>query len=152
MDSFDICAIRNIVASIYDVRKEVPTLNKIQASARADLNYKGSKTTLRKILKEKLGFKFKKCRQNRMVLIERDNIKAWRVKYLRRLRQNDAMGAEKKKVVYMDESWIHAHYTVSKCWQSSTDKGVRKNDSPGQRWVMVHAGSEDGFVEGAGLL
>lgn len=52
----------------------------------------------------------------------------------------------------MDESWIHAHYTVSKCWQSSTDKGVRKNDSPGQRWVMVHAGSEDGFVEGAGLL
>lgn len=152
MDNFNICAIRNIVASIYDVRKEVPTLNKIIASAKAELNYKGSKTTLRKILKEKLGFKFKKCRQNRMVLIERDNIKAWRVKYLRRLRQNDAMGAEKKKVIYMDESWIHAHYTVSKCWQSSTDKGVRKNDSPGQRWVMVHAGSEDGFVEGAGLL
>lgn len=76
MNSFDICAIIKKIASIYDARKEVLTLNKILASASADLNYKGSKTTLRKILKEKLRLKLKKCCQNRMVLIERDNIKA----------------------------------------------------------------------------
>ncbi|XP_049868104.1 uncharacterized protein LOC126375422 [Pectinophora gossypiella] len=152
IDNFDICAIGNIVNSIYDVRKEVPTLNKILASAKKDLNFKGSKTTLRRILKNKLGYRFKKCRQNRSILIEKDNIKAWRARYLRRIRENDALGPDKKPVIYMDETWIHAHYTVSKCWQSSRDKGVRKNDSPGQRWVIVHAGSENGFVSGAGLV
>lgn len=52
----------------------------------------------------------------------------------------------------MDESWIHIHYAVSKCWQSSRDKGVRKNYSPGQRWIIVHAGSEYGIVPGVDLL
>lgn len=75
VDNFDISAIGNIVNSIYDVCKQVPTLNKILATAKQDLHFKGSRTTLGCILKKKLGYRFKKCRQNKSV-IERDNIKA----------------------------------------------------------------------------
>lgn len=87
-----------------------------------------------------------------MALIQRPNIKAWRAKYLRRIRQNDALGADKKPVIYLDETWIHAHYTVKKCWQSSTASGVKKNDSAGRRWIITHAGGENGFIDGALLM
>lgn len=49
MDNFTLVSIRGIITSIYDVRKEVPTLNKILAAAKKDLNFNGSKTTLRRI-------------------------------------------------------------------------------------------------------
>ncbi|CAG4974205.1 unnamed protein product [Colias eurytheme] len=152
LDGFSLTALRNIINSIYIVRKEVPTMRKIMAAAKQDLDYKGSETTLRQIMKDNLGYKFKKCYQKRLTLIERPNIQAWRAKYLRRMKENDSLGADKKPVIYIDETWIHAHYTVKKCWQSATDVGVKKNESPGRRWIIVHAGSESGFVDGALLM
>ncbi|CAH2092047.1 unnamed protein product [Euphydryas editha] len=153
LDNFALVALKGIITSIYTVRKEVPILKKILAAARQDLEYTGSISTLRKILIEALGYRFKKCRQNRSVLLERPNIRSWRAKYLRAIRANDELGANKKPVIYLDETWIHAHYTVKKCWQGESSKeGVFKNDSPGRRWVLVHAGGETGFVEGASLL
>lgn len=59
------------------------------------------------------------------------------------MKQNDSLGANKRPVIYLDETWIHAHYT---------DVGVRRNDSPGRRWIIVHTGSEAGFVENALLM
>lgn len=41
LDNFDLCALRNIVNSFYTVRKEIPTLKKILAAAKADLNFPG---------------------------------------------------------------------------------------------------------------
>ncbi|KAF9423397.1 hypothetical protein HW555_001206, partial [Spodoptera exigua] len=72
--------------------------------------------------------------------------------YLRRLKQDDDLGAGKKPVIYIDETWIHSHYTVSKCWQNNTDASIKKNHNPGQRWIVVHGGGEDGFVNGAELI
>ncbi|CAB3261872.1 unnamed protein product [Arctia plantaginis] len=40
LDNFDLCALRNIVNSFYTVRKEVPTLKKILAAAKKDLNFR----------------------------------------------------------------------------------------------------------------
>ncbi|KAJ8723794.1 hypothetical protein PYW07_007774 [Mythimna separata] len=151
-DNFEITALHNIINSIYTVRKEIPTLKKFFAVAKEDLEFPGSRTTLRRILVESLGYKFKKCQSNRLALIQRPNIKAWRTKYLRRIRQNDALAADKKPVIYLDETWIHSHYTVKKCWQSSTTTGVRKNDSAGRRWIIAHAGGENGFIDGALLM
>ncbi|KAJ8712954.1 hypothetical protein PYW08_008258 [Mythimna loreyi] len=151
-DNFEITALHNIINSIYTVRKEIPTLKKIFATAKEDLGFPGSRTTLRRILVESLGYRFKKCQSNRLALIQRPNIKAWRAKYLRRIRQNDALGVNKKPVIYLDETWIHAHYTVKKCWQSNTIPGVKKNDSAGRRWIITHAGGENGFIDGALLM
>lgn len=52
----------------------------------------------------------------------------------------------------MDEIWIHSHYTVAKCWQSSESTGVLKNTSAGPRWIIAHAGGEPGFVYRAFLI
>jgi hypothetical protein len=67
------------------------------------------------------------------------------------MKKNDELGTN-KKLVYLDETWIHQTYTVSKCWQYSRTEGVMKNDSAGQWWIIVHAGSERGFVPGAYLI
>lgn len=60
LDYYQLCALRGIVNS-YSVRKEVPTLGKILTAARNELNYTGGKESLRLILLNKLGIKFKKC-------------------------------------------------------------------------------------------
>lgn len=60
LDYFQLCALRGIVNS-YSSRKEVPTLGKILAAAKHELNYRGGKESLRLILLNKLGIKFKKC-------------------------------------------------------------------------------------------
>ncbi|KOB68538.1 putative reverse transcriptase [Operophtera brumata] len=60
LDYFQLCALRGIVNS-YNIQKEVPTLGKILAAARNELNYTGGKESLRLILLNKLGIKFKKC-------------------------------------------------------------------------------------------
>lgn len=60
LDYFQLCALRGIVNS-YSIRKEVPTLGKILAAAKHELNYRGGKESLRLILLNKLGIKFKKC-------------------------------------------------------------------------------------------
>lgn len=60
LDYFQLCALRGMVNS-YSLRKEVPTLGKILASAKNELNFKGGKESLRLILLNKLGIKFKKC-------------------------------------------------------------------------------------------
>ncbi|KAJ0184285.1 hypothetical protein K1T71_000708 [Dendrolimus kikuchii] len=60
LDYFQLCALRGIVNS-YSMRKEVPTLGKILAAARTELNFIGGKESLRLILLNKLGIKFKKC-------------------------------------------------------------------------------------------
>ncbi|XP_041974434.1 uncharacterized protein LOC121729854 [Aricia agestis] len=152
LDNFDLVALRNTVNSFYTVRKEVPTLKKILAAAKRDLNFPGERTTLRLILREQLGYKFKKCKNARLVLIQKPDIAAWRARYLRRMKENRELGADKKPVTYLDETWIHSHYTVRKCWQNSSDASIMKNTNPGQRWILVHAGGENGFIPEADLL
>ncbi|GBO98778.1 hypothetical protein EVAR_256_1 [Eumeta japonica] len=44
------------------------------------------------------------------------------------------------------------HDSAGKCWQSETEKGVFTSDSKGPRWIIVHAGSDKGFVPNAQLI
>ncbi|KAH9639663.1 hypothetical protein HF086_017657 [Spodoptera exigua] len=104
------------------------------------------KTTLRRILVNYLGYKFKKCKNARRVLMQKPDIAAWRARYLRRKKENSELGADKKPVIYLDETWIHSHYTVRKCWQNNNDASIKRNENPGQRWILVHAGGENGLV------
>ncbi|XP_045495965.1 uncharacterized protein LOC123694545 [Colias croceus] len=148
-ESFEIAALHNIINTIYTVKKEMPTLNKIFSTAKEQLQYPGSKNTLRRILVGSLGYKFRRCPSNTFALIQRPYIAAWRAKYLRRIRQNDAMGAEKKAVIYLGETSIHALYAGNKFWQTSTVSGIKKNYSAKPCWIITHAGGEDGFIDGA---
>ncbi|CAH4030669.1 unnamed protein product [Pieris brassicae] len=62
LDACAILELRNII-KIIEERKEIPTMRKIMAAAQEDLNYKGGETTLRKIIKNELGYTFKNRHQ-----------------------------------------------------------------------------------------
>ncbi|RVE42390.1 hypothetical protein evm_012968 [Chilo suppressalis] len=56
LDGFDLCAIRQKIHSFYVVKKELPTLGKLRAALKEDINFQGSITTLHRIL-NRIGFK-----------------------------------------------------------------------------------------------
>nr|XP_022917224.1 uncharacterized protein LOC111426774 [Onthophagus taurus] len=125
LDDTDRCVLRNKIHSLYTVDKTVPTLNVLHAFMVNETQFKGSKETLRKILID-MGFKYKKT--------------------------NDELGENKIPVVYLDESYVHKNYTVSKCWQGPDEHGVLKKDGAGQRWIIAHCGGSMGFIKNGFLL
>lgn len=133
------------------VTKTVPTLSILHTYMTQHTSFNGCRETLRKIILE-MGYRYKKCQSNRYNLMERQDIVAWRARYLRFIMDNDKLGINKRPIVYIDESYVHKNYTVSKCWQSDEVKGVLKKDGAGQRWIMAHAGGSMGFIEGCLLL
>ena len=151
LDDFDLCVIRRTVQDFYTVKKEVPTLNNILQTLKEDIDFPGGKEFLRKIL-IKIGFQFKKCKNQRSFLMERSDIIVRRAAYLRRIRKNDSLVEDKKTVIFLDKTWIHPIYTVGKYWQDNNMLGVMKIDTAGQKWIIVHAGSEEGFISGAYLI
>lgn len=54
--------------------------------------------------------------------------------------------------MFLDERYIHASYSVKKCWQTIDEAGVLISDSLGARWIIVHAGGEMGFIPNAQLI
>jgi len=100
VDGFDADIVRRIVHEIYDGR-EYPTTLKILAEYQKRTEYKGSVTSMWRILKS-LNFKYKKC-NGRRFLMERNDIVAMRVKFLRtivNLRKNN----DTRPVIYLDET------------------------------------------------
>ncbi|XP_073967455.1 uncharacterized protein [Choristoneura fumiferana] len=145
LDNYEKCAIRNIISNMY--RQSIaPTVRRILARAKIDINFRGQKTTLTKCLKKQLGYRFQKSiRKNSYVLIEIPRIAVQRARYLRKIRENDDLADSKKLVVYLGTTWLHSNGSEHQS-QSSSD---RKSLSEHSRWIMIHAGSENGFVSGA---
>ena len=54
--------------------------------------------------------------------------------------------------VFIDETCIDTAYTAKYCGWSTTTDGVTAPISRGQRLIVVHGGSKDGFVPGALLI
>ena len=80
-------------------------------------------------------------------LLEKAHVVAARSKYLRGIQEARLAG---KKVVYLDETWINGcDGSGRKEWLDSKGEGRNRQQAKGGRWVVVDAGGEDGFVEGA---
>ncbi|CAH0730220.1 unnamed protein product, partial [Brenthis ino] len=60
--------------------------------------------------------------------------------------------AAPRTVIYLDETYIHASYGVTKCWKSEYEEGVLSSDAKGALWIIVHVGGENGFVPNARLI
>jgi len=82
LDDFDNEVVRRTVHNFYD-NHEFPTSSKILAAMREKTNYPGSKSSMKVLLKN-LDFKYKKCNDGRKFLMERNDIVASRVKFLRK--------------------------------------------------------------------
>lgn len=85
--------------------------------------------------------------------MERPCIAAKRIEYLKKITDNRNLPEElRKEIVYLDESYVHQSYKLQKCWQSIDVSGVKHNVSKGKRYIIVHAGSEKGFIPNALLI
>ena len=83
------------------------------------------------------------------MLIEKPEIVLMRYKYLVQIKSFREFG---RNIFFLDETWVDSNITVDKCWQSNEVSGVLQNYSAGNRLVILHAGSKNGFIPGAKLL
>lgn len=79
LNDFDNDVVRRVVHNFYDPG-EFPTSAKILAALREKVNYQGSKSSIKIILKQ-LNFKYKKCNDRRKFLMEQSDIVAVRVNF-----------------------------------------------------------------------
>lgn len=64
VDEYDLQVIRRKIHEFYAFKKEVPTINKLLQILKEEINFKGSRETLRKILR-KNGFQFRKTKNTK---------------------------------------------------------------------------------------
>ncbi|XP_053406296.1 uncharacterized protein LOC128559142 [Mercenaria mercenaria] len=148
VDDFDRCAIRNKIYEFYTVRHELPTLTNLHEALKEDIDFIGSKSLLRKIIRE-LGFRWKRTNSQRKVLLEKQSVVELRLKYYAKKKQLEEAGYD---FVYIDETWVDTSHTAKYCWQAPGMDGVTTPVSKGQRLIIVHGGSNEGFVPGALLI
>jgi transposase len=149
IDSFDKDVIkRNILKMLKE--NEIVTLRKLNIRLQSECDIFLSKTTLWKIIRQ-VSFTFRKSAGGRNIVCEKPHLITARSKYLRQIRERRMQGYD---IVYLDESWVNAHHTYEKEWQSC-DREKRRTipSSKGQRIILAHAGSRtNGLVNGAELV
>lgn len=139
--------------------RELPTLGKILTVINEDQSLPSfSRTSLYRLMKS-MEFEYVKRGRN-SALLEKNEIILWRRRYIRDLRKYREEG---RQIYYLDETWVNAGDVTSRIWsdntvQSSQDAfsqglstGAVNPTGKGKRLIVVHIGSEDGFVPG-GLL
>ena len=152
VDSFDVDAIRRTIHDFYD-RKEYPTIDRLLQVLKEKELFKGERYCLWRLLK-RIGFRYKKVSDKRYVY-EQSRIVQQRHQFLRRMRRNRTAG---RPVVYLDETWANSHDGRERTWveddatTGGTKGGMRKPSGKGSRLIILHAGGEDGWIEGADLV
>lgn len=80
------------------------------------------------------------------------------------MRELKQLRQEGKKIFYLDETWVNAGHTVNKVWVDETVKtprqafldglstGLKNPSGKGKRLIVLHIGSEEGFVAEDGLV
>lgn len=110
--------------------------------------FHGSLSSLRKVL-QAIGFKWKKD-DPRRGLMELGHIALKRVNFLSSYVKSKDEGLY--QFVFLDETWIFKDGTISRSWQDSDVKSVKSTKVDGKRYIVLHAGNENGFIEGAELI
>ena len=164
VDDFDRDAIRRNIHRMYEEKKHL-TLTIILHALKEDDLFAGGRASLAKLLKD-MGFGYKKVNNKRYPSVmyctypkiyictcryyfEQPRIIEQRHNYLRRMRLNRQ---DKRPVVYLDETWANAHDGKDKAWVEKDDitggtiGGIQRPSGKGSRLIIIHAGSENGWV------
>ena len=148
VDDFDETVIRNKIHEFYTQRHQLPTLSNLLTVLRGEINYPGSRWHLHQTLL-RLGFAWKKTVDNRRFLIEKPSVVEQRLRFYSKRKELEGQGYN---FVYVDETWIDSAYTAKRCWQGENMPGALPPCNRGQRLIVVHAGSKNGFIRGAQLV
>ena len=130
-DDFDRAAIRRTVHEFY-TRKEYPTVQMLLKAVHQKGIFLGEKTSLKHLLKE-MGFKFKN-HDNRKYVMEQPRVIAQRHNFLRKIRKYRREG---RPIIYLDETWLNTHHSLTKCWIDNDGKGGL-NSEIRKRWQGNH--------------
>jgi hypothetical protein len=83
----------------------------------------------------------KKTNDGRKFLMEKSDIVAARLTFLRRMDQI-WVSSDKLPVFYLDETWVHQNHTIKYIWQDSTSNGgLKVSVGKGSRLIVCHVGS-----------
>nr|CAD7256674.1 unnamed protein product [Timema shepardi] len=108
----------------------------------------GSRSTSKKRFLIDIGFKFIRRKRNSL-LLDRDDIIAWRHRYLRAIKKHRESN---RNIVFTDETWCNSGHTTSKSWMDTTiasssqarreglTTGNKLPSGKGGRVILVHAG------------
>lgn len=145
LDNFQKDAIRQHVYAYYR-RKEYPTLKKLAQSLKDVDLFNGCKSSLSIVLKH-LGFKYKSIGK-RKVLLERQDVVAWRCRFLRQMKNINL-----EEVVWLDETWVNTSHSKNTSWTDDSVPGTMAVPlGKGGRLILLHAGSSKGFIPGCLML
>lgn len=149
VDQFQEEIIRNTIYTYASIHKQRPTMKAIFELLKTEegVNFTGKLSSFRNLIR-KMGFRWKKTQDNRKVLIEKTDIRAKRVEFLRKLQQYKK---ENRNIVYCDETYLHSSHTVPKSWDDGNNKCLNAPVAKGQRLIILHAGGKKGFIPN-GLL
>ena len=116
LDGFDQGVVGRTIASMYTLKKALPTLDNIRTELKQSIGYTGSKGRLRKdLLHTKSAYTL--CGVNQKVLMQRQDVVLSRIRYLRMVRELREAGYT---FVYTDETYVHTSHAVPKCLHDST--------------------------------
>ncbi|KAJ8942070.1 hypothetical protein NQ318_004095 [Aromia moschata] len=139
--------VRNVIYNIYAEKKHV-TLRILKEELKVKCVLDANINTISKLLSN-IGFKYKQD-DNRRALMEKTNIALLRCEFLRKYMVNRNSNTS-RQLVFLDETWIFAKGNQTKSWQDESKKSVRKPEGyEGKRFIVLHAGSNKGFVDNAG--
>ncbi|XP_066969210.1 uncharacterized protein [Macrobrachium rosenbergii] len=151
IDDFDKEVIRREILAFYK-RGQLSTLDLLlQRVRKPPVDFIGGTTIVWRLLKS-MGLTCKKHCSSRVILIQRSDIVTARNKFIRKLKSNRSSKCPRPEI-YLDETCINQNAGVEQCW---TDKegtiGPNTKICRDGRFIIVHAGSSEGFVPGALLM
>lgn len=148
LDDFDKCVVRRTIHDFHITHKKRPTLSNLLPVLKDKIDFKGSVWSLRKVIAD-LGFKWRKSVDNRKILIEKPDIREKRIKFLRAVKRYRSDG---RPIVYTDETYVHSSHTQPHGWTDNSTSGLHTPISKGQYGIIVHAGTEKGFIDNSLLI
>ncbi|KAJ8932549.1 hypothetical protein NQ318_000701 [Aromia moschata] len=147
IDEYDKTAIRRTVHSFY-FNNEIPTLESVFIKIQGDETIpQMSRETFRKLLL-KLDFRFVK-HNRKSALIEKPEIVTWRRSYLRSIAE---LRKQNRKIYYVGKSWVNAGCTIGKVTSEGLSTDSQAPVDKGLRLIVMHVGSDDGFLEDSSLI
>ena len=109
LDDFDLCVLRRTVQTMYEKHQVLPTLENIRKGLREAISFTGSKKVLNSALK-RIEFQYRRCTSNRKILMERSDVVAQRISYLRNIKRLREAGYT---IIYTEETCVHSSHSVS---------------------------------------
>ncbi|XP_072403344.1 uncharacterized protein [Diabrotica undecimpunctata] len=127
--------------TLYTLKQKLEEVDEVKISISA----------LQRVLKV-LKFRWVNCNiSNRKYLMEQTHVTLKRLQFLKAYKENE-MDGYPFKPVFLDETWIFSKGGFRKSWQDGSSYAVRKKSGEGVRYIVLHAGSENGFINNCELI